>query len=189
MDSIPFYDSDPEGYSAKTFGSDMSPTRDRFTSFLQPGCRILDLGCGSGRDSLAFVQQGFEVTPVDGSEGMCRVAERNTGLNVRNLRFQDLDYDSEFDAVWAFASLLHVPSAELPSILEMVRRALRPSGILLMSFKEGNFEGPRDGRHYTDLTPDALEQLALRCGFLPLDVWTSLDGSTGIRWSNIIARS
>lgn len=189
MDTIGFYDADPEGYSEKTFGSDMSPTRDRFLAFLKPGCRIIDLGCGSGRDSLAFHRMGYAVTSVDGSEGMCRIARRNTGLEVRHLMFSELDYDAEFDAAWAFASLLHLPSSELPGILARIRRALVPGGVLLMSFKEGDFEGERDGRHYTDMMQGSLRSLAESNGFAVLDLWSDTDQNTGIRWCTVIVES
>jgi len=189
MDTIGFYDADPEGYSAKTFGADMSPTRDRFLRFVRPGCRIIDLGCGSGRDSLAFHRMGYAVTPIDGSEGMCRIARRNTGLEVRHLMFGDLDYESEFDAAWAFGTLLHLPSAELPGVLAKIRRALVPGGVLLMSFKEGEFEGERDGRHYTDMTQGSLRDLAESNGFAVLEIWSDTDPKTGIRWCTTIAEA
>ncbi|MBQ7405747.1 MAG: class I SAM-dependent methyltransferase [Candidatus Methanomethylophilaceae archaeon] len=83
MNTLDFYNADPEGYADATFGADTSHLRDRFVRFLHHGSRILDLGCGSGRDTIAFRQAGFEVVPVDGSEGMCRVAESNTGSEVR----------------------------------------------------------------------------------------------------------
>lgn len=188
MDTIGFYDADPEGYSAKTFGADMSSTRGRFLRHVAPGARILDMGCGSGRDSLAFHEFGYAVTPIDGSEGMCRIARENTRLEVRHMMFDDLDYESEFDAVWAFGTLLHLPSAELPDVLAKVRRALVPGGVLFMSFKEGTFEGDRDGRHYTDMTQDSLRALAESNGFSVLDLWSDTDPVSGIRWCNVISK-
>lgn len=186
--TLSFYDSDPRGYSDSTFLTDMSDARSRFASRLPEGARVLDLGCGSGRDTLAFSRMGFRVTPVDGSEGMCGVAEGNTGIPVRNITFDELDYDACFDGVWACASLLHVPSSELPDVLDKVRRVLVPGGILFACFKEGDFEGVRDGRHYTDLTVDALVDLLEGCGFEVLETWTSEDGR-GTRWSNVVSGS
>lgn len=187
-DSIHFYDENSEKYSEKTFAADVSALRDRFTSLLREGASILDLGCGSGRDSLAFHRMGFRVTSVDGSEGMCRVARENTGLEIRHLMFGDLDYTDEFDGVWACSTLLHVPSDELPGILSLVHRSLHADGLFYMSFKDGDFEGERDGRYYTDMDADGIPELASSNGFDVVDVWNSKEPDRDILWINAILR-
>lgn len=187
-DSTSFYDGNPEGYSAKTFTADVSDLRDRFTALLPPEASILDLGCGSGRDSLAFHDMGYRVTSVDGSEGMCRVARENTGLEVRRLLFSDLDYIDEFDGVWACSTLLHVPSDELPHILSLTHRSLHRDGLFYMSFKDGGFEGERDGRYYIDMTVDGIPSLAESNGFEVVDVWNSREPDRDILWTNAILR-
>lgn len=180
-----FYDGNPEGYSESTFGNDVSDIRRRFLSRLDPGARILDLGCGSGRDTLAFREAGYEVVPVDGSEGMCRVASSNTGSKVRCLEILDLDYVDEFDGVWACASLLHLGSREIQEAFRLIRRALREGGAVYVSFKEGTFEGIRDGRWYTDMTVDGLIGMAEAAGFLAVDVWQSTDPRDTV-WVNAV---
>ncbi len=187
-DSIWFYDNDPEGYSAKTFKADVSKIRDRFLSYVPKGSRILDLGCGSGRDTLFFDQSGYVPVPVDGSEGMCAIAERNTGIKVRRLLFSDLDYESEFDAVWACSTLLHVPSKELPDVLAKIKRAMKDGAVFYLSFKEGTFEGKRDERMYTDMTQDRLRSLCEKCGFKTLESWSSLETGRQTVWCNAIVR-
>ena len=134
MDTLEFYEANAEEYAAESLTHDVLDDRGRFISRLPRGARILDLGCGSGRDSFAFSRLGFEAVPVDGSKNMCREAERYTGLPVRCLTFSELDYEEEFDGVWACASLLHVPSAELPDVLKLVRHALKDGGILFPTF-------------------------------------------------------
>ncbi|MDO5861447.1 MAG: class I SAM-dependent methyltransferase [Thermoplasmata archaeon] len=182
-----FYDRDPDGYFDATFGGDMSDARGRFAFRLAPGAGILDLGCGSCRDTVAFRDMGFDVLPADASEGMRRVVRERLGIEVMPLRFGDLAFDAEFDGVWACASLLHVPSAELPDILARIRRSLRPGGVFFCCFKSGSFEGVRDGRFYRDLTLDALEKVLADAGFSVEELWTS-DG-VGCAWSNAISRS
>ena len=186
LDTTSFYDSDPESYSDKTFHADVSHLREPFVSLLEPGSRILDLGCGSGRDSLAFHGLGFIVDPVDGSEGMCRIARSNTGLPVRRMLFSELDSVGGYDGVWACASLLHLPMDELADVLCRIRRALRPGGVFYASSKDGDFQGFRDGRWYTDLTADALSDLGSDHGFTPVRVWNSLEPGRDVRWSNAI---
>ena len=180
-----FYDGDPEGYSESTFGNDVSDIRRRFLSRLDPGARILDLGCGSGRDTLAFRDAGCEVVPEDGSEGMCRVASSNLGSEVRRLDFLELDYEDEFDGVWACASLLHLKADEMPVVLGLIRRALRVGGAAYVSFKEGTFEGIRDGRWYTDMTVDGLVRMAEAAGLPAEDVWLNTD-PRGTVWVNAV---
>ena len=141
-----YYDHDPEGYSESTLSNDMTDLLGRFASRLPQGGRVLDLGCGSGRDTIALRDMGFTVVPVDGSEGMCRVASENTGSEVRCLDILDLDYVGEFDGVWACASLLHLKGDEIPQALTLINRALVDGGVLYMSFKLGRFYGIRDGR-------------------------------------------
>ena len=131
---------------------------------------------------------GYRVTSVDGSEGMCRIARENTGLEVRHLLFADLDYIDAFDGVWACSSLLHVPSADLPHILSLVRRSLRSGGVFYLSFKDGDFEGERDGRYYTDMTIGTIPGLALSGGFDVVDVWNSKEPDRDILWTNAILR-
>ena len=81
---------------------------------------------------------------------MCTIAKAYTGLEVRQLLFKNLDYIEAFDAVWACASLLHVPSNDLPHIFALIHRALKGRGLLYCSFKYGTFEGERNGRFFTE---------------------------------------
>ena len=86
------------------------------------------------------------------------------GSEVRRLDFLELDYEDEFDGVWACASLLHLKADEMPVVLGLIRRALRVGGAVYVSFKEGTFEGIRDGRWYTDMTVDGLVGTAEAAG-------------------------
>ena len=103
------------------------------------------------------------------------------------LDFSDLDYVKEFDGVWACASLLHVPSAELPRTIMLIHRSLRSDGVLFANFKEGVYGGMRDGRHYTDMTEGRLAELLESKGMVPIEIWTSVD-PRGVRWTNSVSR-
>ena len=150
--TLNYYAKNTEEFIASTLEADMSQTQKKFLALLPNGAHILDLGCGSGRDSLCFIQQGFQVTAVDGSLELAKFASELIGQEVIVADFKDLELPpSSFDAIWASASLLHVHSEDLPGILAKVIDFAKPGAIFYMSFKYGDYEGERGGRYYTDL--------------------------------------
>ena len=85
MDTIGYYNKYASAIFEQTVEQDLGEERQAFLEEMEEGDTILDLGCGSGRDSLAFYEQGFDVTPLDASEEMCKLAEIHTGLEVLNM--------------------------------------------------------------------------------------------------------
>lgn len=137
--TLGFYQREAPNYTAS--GSQgQSRHLDEFLDRLQPGARILELGCGGGRDAAHMVKRGFAVDPTDGTPAMVRKAHERFGLPARVLRFDELDAEADYDAVWAHASLLHCPSAQLPSVLAGIDRALKPGGWHYANYKLGNGE-------------------------------------------------
>jgi SAM-dependent methyltransferase len=192
LDSIDYYNK----YAAKEFeetvNQDMSGIMKEFLDLLKEGDTILDLGCGSGRDSLSFYELGYDVTPLDASEEMCKLAEIHTGLEVLQMTFEQIDFDNVFDGIWACASLLHTPKKELSDILTKIARALNDKGILYMSFKLGDFEGFRGKRYFCDLTADSMTEL-LRDNrrFEIVKLWETEDvrsGHSDVKWLNVLVR-
>lgn len=147
--TLAFYDTEAESYAARGDRTDVGGPLLGFLARLAPGAHVLDLGCGDGRHSAAMIERGFDVTPLDGSSGLAAIASRRLGRPVRIARFDEMEDIEAFDAVWAHASLLHVPRISLPGILARLHRALKPGGLLFASFKAGSAEG-RDGfgRYY-----------------------------------------
>lgn len=162
MDSIEFYNKNAGEYFDATVDLDMQDSLDRFTELLPEGGSILDLGCGSGRDSAYFISCGFDVTAMDASEEMCSLASIHIGQDVLQMSFAEMDFDEVFDGIWACASLLHVPSKEMDVIMSKVIKSMKRNGILFMSFRYGEFEGERDGRYYTDYQTRTLKELIAR---------------------------
>ncbi len=158
-ETLNFYATEAEAYA----GQELGPTRRRLTDFLAAlpsGGRILELGCGSGRDSAAMLAQGFDVTPTDGSPELAREAEMRLGRPVQVLLFGDLDAEEHYDGIWANACLLHVPRADLPSIIGKIHAALKPGGVFHASYKAGATEG-RDGfnRYFNYPSADWLREV------------------------------
>lgn len=122
--------------------------QDHFLSFLKPGARILDFGCGSGRDTAYFREKGFDVTPADGSEGMCRFASEYLKTPVRLLEFNELDEEEAYDGIYASASIMHLEYEKLVEVFPKMIRALKSNGIIYVSFKYGEEDGFLGKRYY-----------------------------------------
>jgi 2-polyprenyl-3-methyl-5-hydroxy-6-metoxy-1,4-benzoquinol methylase len=160
-----FYDDNAATYASR---QRTLPVRrlDAFLLMLPPGAAILDLGCGGGQDSAYMLSKGFDVTPTDGSPAIAEQAETFLERPVAVLRFEDLDEEEAFDGVWAEASLLHVPRADLPDVLERIRTALRPGGVFHATFKAGEAEGHDGfGRYYNYPSAELLSEMLSNGGW------------------------
>jgi SAM-dependent methyltransferase len=190
--TVAFYDTHAEQYVRDTIGIGMEDLYEPFLALVPAGGHILDVGCGSGRDSLAFLRRGYRVTAIDISAVMARLASERTGQVVAVLRVQDLTCENEFDAIWACASLLHVPAGEMDDVFARLTRALRPGGIWYLSFKQGESEEVRDGRFFNDYMEEGLRQLIQRHPQLTLlRVWLTEDMRPAQRrhkWVNGLVR-
>jgi SAM-dependent methyltransferase len=189
--AIAWYDANAEAFVAGSAGAGMEGLHARFLAYVPAGGAVLDAGCGSGRDALAFHEAGYAASAFDGSARLAEIAARSTGLPVRHLTFAEMDWDAAFDGVWACATLLHLSPAELPGALANVRRALKPGGAFFCSFKEGDTERLVGGRYFNDLTLERLQSLLIGAGFEPLDLWDSDDvrpGRAGERWVSAVSR-
>lgn len=141
--TLDFYDHEAPVYAASGKGG-ASRWLDDFMRALPPGARILELGCGGGGDAQALIARGFDVHPTDGSPAIAAKAAARLNRPVTVLRFDELADVEAYDAVWASASLLHVPFAALPDEVALVWRALKPGGLHLATYKAGGVAG-RDG--------------------------------------------
>ena len=88
--TINFYNQNAENFIANTQNADMHPTQERFLRLLDANTSILDFGCGSGRDTKYFLEKGYQVTAIDGSAELCRLASEFTGIEVRNQTKQNI---------------------------------------------------------------------------------------------------
>ncbi|HJS11315.1 class I SAM-dependent methyltransferase [Sphingopyxis sp.] len=148
---------------------------DRFLDRLPAGADILELGCGGGRDAAHMMARGFAVDPTDGVAEIAVKAEAQLGRPVRVMRFGELDAAGRYDAVWAAASLLHVPRRDLPDVIARIHRALKPGGLHFASYKGGGSEGrDRFGRYFNYLTRAQLESL-----YREAAMWDLFDISEG----------
>lgn len=190
--NIEYYNMHADDFFEGSVDADMSEWRNRFIKYLPDGGRVLDAGCGSGRDSKAFIIQGYSVVAIDASREMCKRASELLGQEVWQIRFDEMSFDDEFDGVWACASLLHVPISEMADVLKKIKHGLRPEGIFYASFKYGEGETVKDVRSFTNYTLESVCELMEGTGFRVLECDISYDvrpGREEEKWVNVIAVS
>lgn len=153
--TIAYYNINADNFVENTQNADMHLAQERFLQQLSKNASILDFGCGSGRDTRFFLEKGYHVTATDGSAEICRLASAFTGIEVKQMLFQELDETNIYDGIWACSSILHLPKSELLSVMRKMCAALKDAGIIYTSFKYGDFEGERNGRYFVDFTEDA----------------------------------
>jgi SAM-dependent methyltransferase len=168
--TLRFYGKEAEKYCERS-GPAPTATLGEFLGRLPPNATILELGCGSGRDSAEMLRRGYDVLPTDGSPEMAQQAERLLHRPVVVLEFGNIEGEAKFHGVWAGASLLHVPIEHLGVVLARIHRILRPGGVFFASFKAGD-SASRDkfGRYYNYPSP-----IRLRMIFEDAAPWTSLE--------------
>lgn len=192
MSTLSYYSTNAITFSEGTVSVDFTTTQERFLQYLAPGSFILDFGCGSGRDAKCFVERGYKVTATDGCAELVALASEYSGLPVKQMLFSDFAEVEAYDGVWACASILHLPKAELVDVLQKITIALRAGGYLYISFKYGDFEGERHGRYFTDMTEASFRALLeLVPGLVVVEEWVSGDvreGRGDERWLNVILK-
>ena len=157
--TLKYYQDNAQTFFDGTVNVDMSSLYEIFTRHLAPGARVLDAGCGSGRDAKAFKEMGYQVEAFDASSAMVELAREYTGLPVQLMTFADVDWKEEFDGIWCCASLLHVPALELLGVMQKLADALKPGGVWYVSFKYGDGEREVDGRRFTDMDEVVLRRV------------------------------
>ncbi len=190
INTLDYYNRNAAAFTESTRYTDMHRVQDKFLSLLKEGAAILDFGCGSGRDTKYFLERGYRVTAADGSAECVRLAGAYTGIDVKEMLFQDLDEVCTYDGIWACASILHLPKEELLPVLRKMCTALKFPGVIYTSFKYGAFEGERNGRYFTDFTEAAFRDFTGEIPELTVtECWITGDARPGRedeKWLNLL---
>lgn len=190
--TLSYYDNYAEEFYKSTVTAEFAATQERFLAKLPPNALILDFGCGSGRDTKYFLMRGYRVDAIDGSEKLCKLASQHTGIQVKQMLFEELSAVRKYDGIWACSSILHLPAVKLTDVMHKMSEALKRNGIVYTSFKYGTFAGERNGRYFTDMTETTFAELLV--GFRDLTVeeqWVSSDvrpERSEEKWLNLILR-
>ena len=154
MNTLDYYNKNSEEYFNSTLNVDMTNTYKPFLKLVPKDGKILDLGCGSGRDSMNFIKLGYEVTAVDGSKELAKKASALLGKEVIASTFEELELKEKFHGIWACASLLHIKREDLKTVLNNLYNNLEDNGVFYMSFKYGEKEYVDDKNRYFNCFTD-----------------------------------
>ena len=171
MDSIDYYNRYAVPYYEKTVDADMGEVMKPFVELLPENAEVLDLGCGSGRDTLAEV---------------------NIDRDVLCMTYDEMDFDDVFDGIWACASLVHLRDDQMRSVLKKLILALHEDGILYFSVRKGDRDGIYGERYFRDYTKRELYDLLEEFPQLKvIDLWTTQDVLPGRQdrvWLNVLVK-
>ena len=190
--TISYYNSNAKEFASGTVSIDFECIQRKFTGRLSEKSVILDFGCGSGRDTKYFLSQGYQVEAVDGSIELCKLASEYTGIEVKNIFFNELAEVEKYKGIWACSSILHLPLNELEQVMRKMVTALKDNGIIYTSFKYGTFAGERNGRYFTDMTEDTFSDFIKQVENVRIEeLWITSDvrperGEE--KWLNLILR-
>jgi SAM-dependent methyltransferase len=203
IENLRYYEDRAKNYAAKFDAFDLSTIRQRFIDEVEKThhpppqplddeiVKILDAGCGTGRDMYEFLKKGYAVTAIDASPAMLRECRKKLSAALSNqqdaelyaaakgsscleMTFDEIPYRTKFDGVWAAASLLHVPSELMEETLRTLIQTLKPNGTIYMSFKYGRGEHEYDARFFSYYSRKQIRALLKRIqGVDEIEVWLS----------------
>lgn len=187
--TISYYDNNAKDYWISTVDADMTEAYNKFLKYVPDGGTIVDMGCGSGRDLRTFKKMGYQVTGLDASEKMTKLASDYSGVPVINADMSTWKAENPFDGIWCCASLLHLREEELSDFFGNLKYNLTHSGAIYISVKSGIKTGnDSKGRYMKDFTETKLKRLFHENGITVKDLWTNDDsiGRDGFHWINAI---
>lgn len=192
VNTLGYYNKNAKEFVDSTRSLEFTELQDKFLGYIRPGTRVLDFGCGSGRDTKYFMDKGYEVDAIDGSLEFVKMASEYAQIEVKHMLFQELKEAERYEGIWACSSILHLTSKELADVFEKMANALVSKGVVYTSFKYGIDEIERNGRYFTDMTEDKIQELLDKVDlFLIEDMWVTSDvrqGREDEKWLNIILR-
>lgn len=186
-----YYEENAKIFFETTVDANMNETYEIFEKYLKKDAHIVDIGCGSGRDSRHFKNKGYKITATDISIELSKLAEKLIGQEVIIQNVLNMSEQEEYDAVWACASLLHVNKKNIKKAFENLYNSLKNGGILYASFKYGVGEREADNRVFNDYTEETMKEFLRETNFNLQEIWITGDvrvGRENEKWLNIIIK-
>lgn len=192
--TIEYYNDNAESYYSRTVEVDFRELYERFLECIPEGGRIMDVGCGSGRDVAAFCKMGYCAEGIDASEKLAAVAREKLNIKVNVCSMGDWIAEKPYDGIWCCASLLHLEDRQINRFLGNLKNNLKEGGAIFISVKTGIKTGSDDkGRYFRNFTQEDLStfiEIANKNGarLRIQDVWETDDGmEREVKWLNCLA--
>lgn len=189
--TIDYYNRNADSYYWNTVGVDMSVFRKKFASYLPNEASVIDMGCGSGRDVMAFSDMGHDAAGLDAAKELLKLAEERLEIKTIAADISEYKAASPYDGIWCCASLIHLSDEEKARFFRNLERNLKPGGVLFVSVKEGIETGrDGDGVYTNNCTWEELKRYleSAGCGILEDRVTTDAMGRSGVKWLNVFAK-
>ncbi|HAS73977.1 MAG TPA: SAM-dependent methyltransferase [Clostridiales bacterium UBA8960] len=185
-----YYNKNASDMIENTLKLDLQPIYEKFEKYLKPGAKLLDVGFGSGRDSLHFDAKGFEVVSIDFAQEVYNRGKILLNTEVLLVDIRDIKYKNEFEGIWASAVLFHYDEKQIIDVLVRCRDALKDNGIMYVSFKYGQDALLRHGRFFNDFDEVKFEKMMSEVeNFDISEIWKTQDARGDHRsqyWLNVI---
>lgn len=189
--TIDYYNNNAEQYYQTTITADLDSARKKFASYLPAGASVIDIGCGSGRDVLAFNDMGFNAVGLDASDELVELARERLGINVVVASMSSWRSYKSYDGIWCCASLMHLDDAECKQFFANLDCNLKSRGVLYISVKSGISTGIDEvGRYMRNFTEEEIREMVdIVPGLLIKELWYTEDSlqRNDFRWMNVIA--
>lgn len=187
-----YYNQNASDMIENTLNLDLQPIYEKFEIYLKPGAKLLDVGFGSGRDSLHFDAMCYEVVSIDFAEEVYFRGKNLLNTEVLHVDVKDIRYKNEFEGIWASAIFFHFSDEEIIEVLKRCHDALKDKGVIYVSFKYGEEAVMRHGRFFNDFTESKFEALMESVDeFEIAEIWKTQDARVDHNtqfWLNIILK-
>jgi len=188
--TVSYYDNNASQYFDRTSKVTFDALYEEFLKYIPARGRIMDLGCGSGRDVKWFREHGYEAFGLDASERLVQIARTRFSIPVEVGSIEEWISDEPYDGIWCCASLMHLDDMAIECFLSNLEYNLRPVGAMFISVKEGIETGVDEaGRYFRDFDEESLKTFISPYNNLNIEkVWYTEDklNRNSFRWLNAL---
>lgn len=198
-DTLNYYETDSRNLSFRYENANIREVQQLLLQTFEPNSKLLEIGCGSGRDASFMIEKGYDVIAIDGSKNMIEEAKKihpelSEKLFHKTLP-NDLEFNQTFDGIYSIATLMHLSENDLKNTLSKIYNLLNENGKFLMSvslFRDDIDENGFDnkGRFFLVLSFETWINLLENVGFKILDTKSNSDGlgRGGIEWLTMVVQ-
>ena len=187
--TIEYYNRNADWYYWTTVGVDMDAFRKKFASYLPNEARVIDMGCGSGRDVMAFSDMGHDAAGLDEAKELLRLAEERLEIKTIHADMSSWKTNTPYDGIWCCASVIHLNDKEKARFFRNLDQNLKVGGVIYISVKDGIETGTdSDGVYTSSCSEEELRGYLEDAGCEVLETKTTEDAlGRGVKWLNVFA--